>query len=260
MANKLAVVDSQASLAQSTGWSGAQLDLIRSQIAAGCTDEELMLFGQVCNRTGLDPFARQIYAIKRGGKNPKMTIQVSIDGMRLAASRSGNCAGSESFWCGTDGQWVDVWLKDECPAAAKTHVYLKGCERPFVGVARFDSYKQEYGNSLSGMWAKMPDLMIQKCSEAKALRKAFPAELSGIYSTDEMQQADTVSKVAAPKTATLEEVLNRIPNIQDDQQAASAREWAKQHLTEDEFNQFNQALSAHESSLSRAIDAELVSA
>ena len=193
MAN-LATVERSGALAQ---WNDQQIELIKTQIAPKCSDAELALFGQVCQRTGLDPFARQIYAIKRGqGETEKMSIQTSIDGYRLIADRTNKYGGSETLWCGQDGQWVDVWLANDPPAAAKTLIYKVGSDKPFVGVARFDSYKQEYWDKtekrykLSSLWAKMPDLMIGKCSEALALRKAFPAELSGLYTREEMMQAD----------------------------------------------------------------------
>jgi len=184
-------------------WTSAQVSLIQSQIAPGCSLEELQLFGQVCRRTGLDPFSRQIYAVSRGtGDRRKMTIQVSIDGFRLQAERSKHYGGSETFWCGDDGVWRDVWLSKESPAAAKTVVYKRGCEHPFSAVALWTEYKQEvpeWGANrqktgrmvLADMWRKMPATMLAKCSEALALRKAFPAELAGLYSSEEMMQADS---------------------------------------------------------------------
>jgi phage recombination protein Bet len=164
-----------------TVWTPEQTQLISTTIAPGCSADELRLFAYACQRTGLDPFSKQIYAIKRGGK---MTIQAGIDGLRAIAERTGELDGSSTEWCGDDGQWVDVWLSSKPPAAAKTTIYRKGSQHPFTGVARFADY-----NAGQGLWSKMPAAMIAKCSEALALRKAFPANLSGVYSTDEMEQA-----------------------------------------------------------------------
>lgn len=175
-----------------TAWTPDQVQLISSTIAPGCTNDELRLFAYACQRTGLDPFSKQIYAIKRGGK---LTIQAGIDGLRAIAERTGQLDGSETHWCGEDGQWSDVWLSSKPPAAAKTIVHRKGSVHPFVGVARFADY-----NAGQGLWAKMPAAMIAKCSEALALRKAFPADMSGVYSTDEMEQAEVVAVTAAEPT------------------------------------------------------------
>ena len=177
-----------------TQWTPEQTALISSTIAPGCTADELKLFAYACQRTGLDPFSKQIYAIKRGGK---LTIQAGIDGLRSIAERSGQLDGSATFWIGdTEGsQWSDVWLGSKPPAAAKTIIYRKGCGHPFVGVARFQDY-----NAGQGLWSKMPSAMLAKCSEALALRKAFPADMSGVYTVDEMEQAEpvTVTATAAP--------------------------------------------------------------
>ena len=175
-----------------TVWTPEQTQLISTTIAPGCSADELRLFAYACQRTGLDPFSKQIYAIKRGGK---MTIQAGIDGLRAIAERTGELDGSSTEWCGDDGQWVDVWLSSKPPAAAKTTIYRKGSQHPFTGVARFADY-----NAGQGLWSKMPAAMIAKCSEALALRRAFPANLSGVYGTDEMQQADVepVTVTAAP--------------------------------------------------------------
>jgi hypothetical protein len=127
-----------------------------------------------------------------------MSIQVSIDGLRKRAANSGYYDGSTTFWCGEDGKWLEVWLKSTPPSAAKTVVYRKGCGQPFTAVARFDAYKQDFKGKLSGLWEKMPDIMIGKCSEALALRKAFPEQTAGLYASEEMDQASNVSPQTQP--------------------------------------------------------------
>lgn len=166
------------------GMTAEQVDLIKKTIAVGATTDELRLFLAQCSRTGLDPLSRQIYFIKRGGKG---SVQVSIDGFRVIAERSGELDGQECHWCGPDGQWVDVWLSEKPPTAARVLVYRKGCTHSFPGVAKFSEYQAG-----GPMWQKMPALMIGKVAEALALRKAFPHQLSGLYTSDEMAQAEPV--------------------------------------------------------------------
>lgn len=196
------------------GYSREQVELIKTNIAKGASDNELTVFLLTCKRVGLDPWSRQIYLIPRWDKvagREVRTPQFSIDGFRAIAART-------SEHGGTDDAIFDSEASPE-PNKASVTVYrvVQGVRHPFTATARWSEYAQTYKDQktgedkLSPMWKKMPYLMLAKCAESQALRKAFPQELSGLYTVDEMAQATPVHTPPVP-TGTGVDPMDTVSN------------------------------------------------
>lgn len=152
-------------------------------------------FQHTCARTGLDPLARQIYCIARFGSDGlEWSTQTGIDGFRVVAERSKQYAGqAPAEWLTDAGEWVDVFVKKlhgDYPLAARIKVYRHDWDddKPAVGIATWDEYAQTKRNGdLTAMWAQRGPGQLAKCAEALAMRKAFPQDLSGVYTDDELR-------------------------------------------------------------------------
>lgn len=171
-----------------------RLMVVRDTLAPDLTPGELHLFAMVAVRSGLDPFARQIFAVKRAGK---MSIQTGIDGYRSIASRTGEYDGQDEPTFGPSCS-CDRLPKPH-PESATVRVYRKTMSRGVAATAYWHEYVPEPGPSGRGdqMWRKMPHVMLAKVAEALALRKAFPWDPtrqtgigSDVYTTEEMAQAE----------------------------------------------------------------------
>ncbi len=171
---------------QGVMWTPDQIELIKNTVAKGATNDELKLFLYTASKTGLDPLTKQIHFIKRKDyKNNRdvVSIQTGIDGYRAVAERSGTLAG-------IDDASYEVNAETSKPNKATVTVYrvVNGTRVPFTASARWSEYAPT--GTQAFMWNKMPFLMLGKCAEALALRKAFPNDLSGVYTHEEMQQAE----------------------------------------------------------------------
>lgn len=157
--------------------------LIYKTLCPDASREEFDTLMYQAERTGLDPLNRHIYMLKRGGR---YMASISIDGARMLADKTGKYRGqTPPEWCGPDGVWVQAWLDDKPPSAARVGVLRADFDAPVYAVANFRAY-----NASSPIWRKMPELMLSKCAEMLAIRKAFPAALSGLYAPEELE-ADT---------------------------------------------------------------------
>lgn len=211
MSNDLAVVQN---------YTQEQVDLIKRTVAKGATDDELSMFMAVAKRARLDPFLKQIHFVKRKQKTDDGrwvevgAIQVAIDGYRAIAERTGTLAGIDDAIFDREDQ--------PHPGKATVSVYrvVAGQRVPFTASARWSEYAATYkdGNP-QPMWKKMPYLMLAKCAESLALRKAFPNDLSGLYTNEEMAQADdgeVVEHLPAPvEPEVLQGYIDRINEAED---------------------------------------------
>jgi phage recombination protein Bet len=226
--------------------------LIRQQIAPKATDAELKMFLYQCQRSGLDPLLRQIYAIHRKqGGTEKMTIQTSIDGFRVIAERSGVYAGQDKPLFGEgieitynttewqNGQRVDTPKKRWVPEYAEVTVYkFHGQQRyaAATGIAYWEEYYP--GASMGAMWHKMPHTMLAKCAESVALRKAFPQDLSGLYTSEEMQQQ--TEDVTPTEVVTAPKETNSLPELKTGTRRYNdtVEKLRKREVTVDKVKQF----------------------
>jgi phage recombination protein Bet len=185
----------------------AQLELLKKTICAGSSDDEFALFVATSQRLGLDPFARQIFAVRRWDSRVRaevMSIQVSIDGFRLVAERTGSY---------TPGRPTEFEMAGRLPMRATAFVkkFSHGGWHEVGEDAYYDEYVQTNKEGKpNAMWSRMPRVMLAKCAEARALRRAFPAELSGVYAPEEMGQAANEAAVDA-------EVIEEPPALSADE-------------------------------------------
>ncbi|NCX94150.1 MAG: hypothetical protein EBX40_05705, partial [Gammaproteobacteria bacterium] len=138
---------------------------LRHTVAGGLNDAEFLLFAEHCKATGLNPFKREVWAIKAGGR---LQVMTGINGFLAIANAH------PQF----DGMEVEVDF-DEAPTKAICKVYRKDRKFPAVGVALM----KEYGKD-TPIWRQMPRVMLTKVAKSIAIREAFPQELNGLYTEE----------------------------------------------------------------------------
>jgi phage recombination protein Bet len=169
------------------GWTKSRFEVIQRTYFKGLSMDDIAVFGHVCKHVGLDPFLKQIYPVVRdtkqkdGTKKPTMSIQTGIDGYRAIAERTGKYSpGKEPLF---------RYDKDNRLFSATAYVMKMTNDGKWHEVAATAIMKEYLPTYTNDFWGTKPHIMLSKCAEALALRKAFPAELSGVYTKEEMDQA-----------------------------------------------------------------------
>ncbi len=150
-------------------------------------EKEVDQFLLECQLYELEPLAGQIYAV---WENRVMRAVATIDGMRLLAERTGLYDGqSDPEWCDAEGTWTDYWSAEDVPVAARVRVHRKTAKVPTTGTANWHDFAPQGDAGGDSLWDKTsgkPAHMLSIRAEALALRKAFPAQLSGLYTAEEL--------------------------------------------------------------------------
>lgn len=156
-------------------------------------------FLTVCRRTGLDPFAKQIYAIEVKGK---MAIVVGVDGFRVVAQRSKDYRGQIGPQWTADGvTWVDAWLpelqggqKGDRPAAARIGILRKGWKEPLWQVVTWAEFGVE-PRFKGDNWEVRPAHMLGIRAETHGLRRTYPNDLSGLYTPEDFDDTENLGEL-----------------------------------------------------------------
>jgi RecT family len=194
-----------------TRWSEMQLAAFGQLGIKDAPEGDKAVLLHVSQRTGLDPFSRQIYMIGRQEKVPgtrdqwrtKYTIQTGIEGFRVIRGRAEHLEGvrgilSRPVYYDAEGTEYPVWFFQRPPVAVEMTYTVRdrnGVDTPYTSILRFDEYRQTRKDKddqlvLSGQWAVKPVHMLEKCTEADVYRKAFPQDYSGVDLDDAMPAPD----------------------------------------------------------------------
>lgn len=216
-------------------YSESTLALIKRTVAADCNNDEFNIFIHMARALNLDPLRRQIYAFVFSKDNPdkrRMSIITGIDGFRAIAERTGNYRPDED----EPTYETDDGLKGPnnpagiVKATVRVWKYSHGAWHKVTASAYWDEYaplKEQWAYDeakgkkaptgrfsldTSGNWPKMPRVMIAKCAEAQALRKAWPDDFSNVYADEEVDRV-RVLDISPAEMAAQGEVAERMERI-----------------------------------------------
>lgn len=202
----------QTAMATKSAYTPEQIELLKRTIAHGTTDDEFALLLATAQRLDLDPFARQIFAVKRWDSRAQrevMAIQISIDGYRLIAEKTG---------CYAPGEATTYDVDKKGALVSATATVRKFVQNTWLSVSETAFYSEQVQTKKDGtpnsMWASMPRVMLAKCAEAKALRRAFPAKFEGLGIDAEQFASADATPIDEDRRSTLAGLIREAPSLE----------------------------------------------
>lgn len=169
-----------------------QLELIRDLYARDATPQEFELFMQICRSSRLDPFKKEIYCLIFSKNDPdkrSMVIITGIDGYRSTAARDYKDFGGADAATFT---WFDPPKKTPAqkliPESATVAVKDTKGGRTTATVWWEELAPRDLADKKADFWNRMPKNQLEKCAEAKGIRKRFPGR-GNVFIREEIDQA-----------------------------------------------------------------------
>jgi phage recombination protein Bet len=156
--------------------------LARATVAKGLNDAEFELLLYECRRAGVHPLDKMLIPVVRtlNGER-RLTFTTTVDLLRSRAAETGEYGGSD------DAVFQET-TKDVIAARVTVWRLVQGQRCPFTASAYWSEYYP--GDKDGFMWRTKPHVMLGKCAEGLALRKAFPKQLAGMYVQEELARTD----------------------------------------------------------------------
>jgi len=170
-------------------------DIIKKYLVSGkpekVTDEEVMMFLNLCKYQRLNPFIREAYLVKYSDNQPASMV-VGKDTLLKRAARNPHLDGLTAGVIVRRGDQItqrigSLVLDDEDLVGGWAKVYRKDWKAPVEVTVSLREYKKTLhdGRPMAN-WSSMPATMIRKVALAQALREAFPEDFSQLYAAEEM--------------------------------------------------------------------------
>ena len=167
--------------------------IVKNYLVSGngnVTDQEVVMFLNLCKFNRLNPFLREAYLIKYGSS--PATMVVGKDAILTRAMRNPRYSGFQAgvYVVRQDGTLEErpgsLTLPGESLAGGWAKVMVKGFDCPVESAVSFEEYCQRKDGKPTSNWASKPGTMIRKVALVQALREAFPEDLSDMYAAEEM--------------------------------------------------------------------------